>query len=173
MTRVRKHSDRSKLVSAVRSAGWTNRRLAAAIGGNITLWDVANFIHRNYTKIARGKKKAIRQFFLANGLIKPQSPRPKHHCPFCGSLHTIKKHHVQKTSARLSEESQENRGGESDQQHERRAASISSSVPDAERAAFCRYVRSVLARISFHPDSRLSTIDCSHNHQSTIPKVHS
>lgn len=62
----------------------------------VSRFDVANFVHKRFTKISRSKRVQLLNWFRQAGFLPQPAPKHRHRCPVCGAIHIMKegKKHV-------------------------------------------------------------------------------
>ena len=81
---------------------WTEETLGFAIkkadltfaiiaqSNRVSRFDVANFVHKRFSKISREKRKRLMIWFQAAGFLPMPKLRVWHVCPDCGAHHIVK-----------------------------------------------------------------------------------
>jgi hypothetical protein len=82
----------SALYDLMRSKGISMGSVARAT--RVDKFDVSHYVHHQYEKIGKVKRKKIRLHFISIGILSKPKPRPKCECPICHKVHTQSKQHA-------------------------------------------------------------------------------
>lgn len=85
---------RPTLYKKMKNAGYGYRKMATEINKvsdvKILYVEVYNFVHRNFNRLGKLKKKSIRNYFRSIGWLTTPKPKEKCVCAKCGRVHVKK-----------------------------------------------------------------------------------